>query len=100
MSEVGTFRVMSWPFRARPSPEPLPRRPRRTVFPNHTMRRQDEVKSSGQIQIFLVGLKRRSMPLPIQLYYHQTQQQPSQHAAVRPDASEQQAPPPGNPGDP
>ncbi|TNM91693.1 hypothetical protein fugu_020073 [Takifugu bimaculatus] len=68
----------------------------RTVFPNHTMRRQDEVKSSGQIQIFLVGLKRRSMPLPIQLYYHQTPQ-PSQHAAARPEASEQQAPPPGLP---
>ncbi|XP_068611397.1 AT-rich interactive domain-containing protein 2 [Brachionichthys hirsutus] len=45
----------------------------RTVFPNHTMRRQDEPKPNGQIQIFLLGLKRRSIPLPIQLYYQQQQ---------------------------
>lgn len=47
----------------------------RTVFPNHTMRRQEEPKANGQVQIFLVGLRRRSIPLPIQLYYQQQQQQ-------------------------
>lgn len=63
--------------------KPFPLWPHRTVFPNHTMRRQDEVKSSSQIQIFLVGLKRRTMALPIQLYYQQPQQQQaSQHPAA------------------
>ncbi|KAM3587844.1 uncharacterized protein V6R79_015148 [Siganus canaliculatus] len=47
----------------------------RTVFPNHTMRRQEEPKANGQLQILLVGLRRRSIPLPIQLYYQQHQQQ-------------------------
>uniref|UniRef100_A0AAQ5XHK9 AT rich interactive domain 2 (ARID, RFX-like) n=1 Tax=Amphiprion ocellaris TaxID=80972 RepID=A0AAQ5XHK9_AMPOC len=46
----------------------------RTVFPNHTMRRQEEPKASTQVQILLVGLRRRSIPLPIQLYYQQQQQ--------------------------
>ncbi|CAF94469.1 unnamed protein product [Tetraodon nigroviridis] len=80
----------------------------RTVFPNHTMRRQDEVKSSSQIQIFLVGLRRRTMPLPIPLYYQQPQQQqPSPHTvaaappaatAARQDApADSQALPPGLP---
>uniref|UniRef100_A0A8D3AP09 AT-rich interactive domain 2 n=1 Tax=Scophthalmus maximus TaxID=52904 RepID=A0A8D3AP09_SCOMX len=59
----------------------------RTVFPNHTMRRQDEPKANGQVQILLVGLRRRSIPLPIQLYYQQ------QHPAATPT-------PPGAPGDP
>uniref|UniRef100_A0A8D0AEI1 AT-rich interactive domain 2 n=1 Tax=Sander lucioperca TaxID=283035 RepID=A0A8D0AEI1_SANLU len=45
----------------------------RTVFPNHTMRRQEETKATGQLQILLVGLRRRSIPLPIQLYYQQPQ---------------------------
>uniref|UniRef100_A0A3Q3WEZ2 Uncharacterized protein n=1 Tax=Mola mola TaxID=94237 RepID=A0A3Q3WEZ2_MOLML len=56
----------------------------RTVFPNHTMRRQDEAKANGQIQIFLVGLRRRSIPLPIQLYYQQPQQQPPQQNSAPP----------------
>lgn len=56
----------------------------RTMFPNHTMRRQDEAKSNGQIQIFLVGLRRRSIPLPIQLYYQQPPQQPAQNQAAVP----------------
>uniref|UniRef100_H3CJQ7 AT-rich interactive domain 2 n=1 Tax=Tetraodon nigroviridis TaxID=99883 RepID=H3CJQ7_TETNG len=72
----------------------------RTVFPNHTMRRQDEVKSSSQIQIFLVGLRRRTMPLPIPLYYQQPQQQqPSPHtvAAAPPAATAaRQGLPPGH----
>ncbi|XP_023265735.1 AT-rich interactive domain-containing protein 2 [Seriola lalandi dorsalis] len=78
----------------------------RTVFPNHTMRRQEEPKANGQVQIFLVGLRRRSIPLPIQLYYQQSQQQQQQQspaAAPPPPAArheapgDPQAPPPGLP---
>ncbi|XP_068442482.1 AT-rich interactive domain-containing protein 2 isoform X2 [Clinocottus analis] len=67
----------------------------RTVFPSHTMRRQDEAKANGQVQILLVGLRRRAMPLPIQLYY----QQPNPAAAPTPPAAsgDPQAPPPGLP---
>uniref|UniRef100_A0A8C4GM33 AT-rich interactive domain 2 n=1 Tax=Dicentrarchus labrax TaxID=13489 RepID=A0A8C4GM33_DICLA len=73
----------------------------RTVFPNHTMRRQEEPKANGQVQILLVGLRRRSIPLPIQLYYQQAQQNPA--AAPPPPAArheapgDPQAPPPGIP---
>uniref|UniRef100_A0A8C6WUD2 AT rich interactive domain 2 (ARID, RFX-like) n=1 Tax=Neogobius melanostomus TaxID=47308 RepID=A0A8C6WUD2_9GOBI len=45
----------------------------RTVFPNHTMRRQEESKTNGQLHILLVGIKRRPIPLPVQLYYQQQQ---------------------------
>uniref|UniRef100_I3K1I8 AT-rich interactive domain 2 n=1 Tax=Oreochromis niloticus TaxID=8128 RepID=I3K1I8_ORENI len=62
----------------------------RTVFPNHTMRRQEEPKANGQVQILLVGLRRRSIPLPIQLYYQQPQQQQQQVPA----AAAASAPPP------
>uniref|UniRef100_A0A4W6G0U2 AT-rich interactive domain 2 n=1 Tax=Lates calcarifer TaxID=8187 RepID=A0A4W6G0U2_LATCA len=54
----------------------------RTVFPNHTMRRQEEPKANGQVHILLVGLRRRSIPLPIQLYYQQPQQQQQQIFSV------------------
>ncbi|XP_028256416.1 AT-rich interactive domain-containing protein 2 isoform X2 [Parambassis ranga] len=73
----------------------------RTVFPNHTMKRQEETKANGQVQILLVGLRRRSIPLPIQLYYQQQQQNPA--AAPTPPAArheapgDPQAPPPGLP---
>ncbi|XP_034719231.1 AT-rich interactive domain-containing protein 2 [Etheostoma cragini] len=67
----------------------------RTVFPNHTMRRQEETKATGQLHILLVGLRRRSIPLPIQLYYQQ--QNPA--AAPTPPAApgDPQAVPPGLP---
>ncbi|XP_059181724.1 AT-rich interactive domain-containing protein 2 [Centropristis striata] len=74
----------------------------RTVFANHTMRRQEEPKANGQVQILLVGLRRRSIPLPIQLYYQQ--QNPA--AAVTPPAARHEAPgdpqalPPGLPPGP
>ncbi|KAM6986297.1 AT-rich interactive domain-containing protein 2 [Aplochiton taeniatus] len=55
----------------------------RTIFPNHTVRRQDDPKLNGQPQILLGGLRRRAIPLPIQLYYQQ-QQQPSPTAAPPP----------------
>ncbi|KAM3859144.1 AT-rich interactive domain-containing protein 2 [Diretmus argenteus] len=81
----------------------------RTVFPNHTMRRQEEPKANGQAQILLVGLRRRGIPLPIQLYYQQPPQQqqspaaPPAAVAVRHEASgDLQATPPvlpsGHPG--
>lgn len=76
----------------------------RTVFPNHTMRRQDEAKASNQLQILLVGIRRRLIPLPIQLYYQQPQQQQSPAAAPPPPPTtrheapgDPQAPPPGLP---
>ncbi|KAK5849079.1 hypothetical protein PBY51_008751 [Eleginops maclovinus] len=62
----------------------------RTVFPNHTMRRQEESKANGQVHILLVGLRRRSIPLPIQLYYQQPQQSPA--AAATPPAARHMAP--------
>ncbi|XP_034529015.1 AT-rich interactive domain-containing protein 2 isoform X1 [Notolabrus celidotus] len=65
----------------------------RTVFPNHTMRRQDEAKAGSQLQILLVGLRRRSIPLPIQLYYQQQQQhQQNPAAASTPPAARHDAP--------
>nr|XP_020456892.1 AT-rich interactive domain-containing protein 2 isoform X2 [Monopterus albus] len=70
----------------------------RTVFPNHTMRRQEEPKANGQVQILLVGLRRRSIPLPIQLYYQQQQSPaaaPSTSAARHEAPGDPQAPPPG-----
>ncbi|KAM9772260.1 AT-rich interactive domain-containing protein 2 [Syngnathus typhle] len=69
----------------------------RTVFPNHTMRRQDESKSNGPVHILLVGIRRRSIPLPVQLYYQQAAGgAPS--PAVRSEApADPQAPPPGTP---
>lgn len=80
----------------------------RTVFPNHTMRRQEEPKANGQVHILLVGLRRRSIPLPIQLYYQQPQQQQQLQQnpaaavplpAARHEApGDPQAPPPGRIG--
>uniref|UniRef100_A0A3B5M801 RFX-type winged-helix domain-containing protein n=1 Tax=Xiphophorus couchianus TaxID=32473 RepID=A0A3B5M801_9TELE len=77
----------------------------RTVFPNHTMRRQDEAKASNPLQILLVGIRRRAIPLPIQLYYQQTQQQHQNPAAAPPPPvarheapGDPQAPPPGTSG--
>ncbi|MEQ2165039.1 hypothetical protein GOODEAATRI_012889, partial [Goodea atripinnis] len=76
----------------------------RTVFPNHTMRRQEEAKASNQLQILLVGIRRRAIPLPIQLYYQQPQQQHQNPAAAPPPPAarheapgDPQAPPPGPP---
>ncbi|XP_060886438.1 AT-rich interactive domain-containing protein 2 [Labrus mixtus] len=72
----------------------------RTVFPNHTMRRQDEAKTNGQVQIMLVGLRRRSIPLPIQLYYQQQQHQQSPAAAAAAAAPPPPAARHDAPGDP
>uniref|UniRef100_A0AAY5EGF9 ARID domain-containing protein n=1 Tax=Electrophorus electricus TaxID=8005 RepID=A0AAY5EGF9_ELEEL len=46
----------------------------RTIFPNHTVKRMEDTRVSGQAQIHVVGVRRRSVPLPVQLYYQQTPQ--------------------------
>uniref|UniRef100_A0A8C6Z3N4 AT-rich interaction domain 2 n=1 Tax=Nothoprocta perdicaria TaxID=30464 RepID=A0A8C6Z3N4_NOTPE len=51
----------------------------RTVFPNHTVKRVEDGSNSGQAHIHVVGVKRRAIPLPIQMYY---QQQPASSAPV------------------
>lgn len=54
----------------------------RNVFPNHTVKRVDESTSNGQAHIHVVGVKRRAITLPIQMYY---QQQPPSAPVVRVD---------------
>uniref|UniRef100_A0A8C5MSP9 AT-rich interaction domain 2 n=1 Tax=Leptobrachium leishanense TaxID=445787 RepID=A0A8C5MSP9_9ANUR len=46
----------------------------RSVFPNHTIKRVEDPNNSGQAHIHVAGVKRRTLPLPIQMYY---QQQPA-----------------------
>ncbi|XP_048865510.1 AT-rich interactive domain-containing protein 2 isoform X2 [Brienomyrus brachyistius] len=43
----------------------------RNIFPNHTVRRVEEPKAVGQAHIHVVGVRRRAIPLPVQLYYQQ-----------------------------
>lgn len=74
---------------------------RRTVFPNHTMRRQDEAKAGSQVQILLVGIRPRAIPLPVQLYYQQQQNPapPTPPSAPRHEApADAKPPPPGTTG--
>ncbi|XP_067284791.1 AT-rich interactive domain-containing protein 2 isoform X1 [Pseudorasbora parva] len=49
----------------------------RTLFPNHTVKRVEDTRLSGQAQIHVVGVRKRPIPLPVQLYYQQQQQQAS-----------------------
>ncbi|CAM4502431.1 unnamed protein product, partial [Lepidochelys kempii] len=51
----------------------------RTVFPNHTVKRVEDPNNNGQAHIHVVGVKRRAIPLPIQMYY---QQQPTSATPV------------------
>lgn len=55
----------------------------RTVFPNHSVKRVEDPTNNGQSHIHVVGVKRRVIPLPIQMYY---QQQPSSTPVLRVDA--------------
>lgn len=48
----------------------------RTIFPNHTIKRIEEPKVNSQAQIHVVGVRKRAIPLPIQLYYQQQQSCP------------------------
>ncbi|XP_053496810.1 AT-rich interactive domain-containing protein 2 isoform X2 [Ictalurus furcatus] len=73
----------------------------RTVFPNHTIKRAEESKVNTQAQIHVVGVRKRAIPLPIQLYYQQQQQQscpvpgPKHEASLEPSHHTQSALPPG-----
>uniref|UniRef100_A0A8C1ZTT0 AT rich interactive domain 2 (ARID, RFX-like) n=1 Tax=Cyprinus carpio TaxID=7962 RepID=A0A8C1ZTT0_CYPCA len=49
----------------------------RTLFPNHTVKRVEDTRLNGQAQIHVVGVRKRLIPLPVQLYYQQQQQQAS-----------------------
>ncbi|XP_063783421.1 AT-rich interactive domain-containing protein 2 [Pseudophryne corroboree] len=52
----------------------------RSVFPNHNIKRVEDPNNTGQAHIHVSGVKRRTLPLPIQMYY---QQQPA--SAIRVD---------------
>ncbi|CAH2277996.1 AT-rich interactive domain-containing 2 [Pelobates cultripes] len=43
----------------------------RSVFPNHTIKRVEDPNNNGQAHIHVAGVKRRTLPLPIQMYYQQ-----------------------------
>ncbi|KAK6488246.1 AT-rich interactive domain-containing protein 2-like isoform X1 [Huso huso] len=64
----------------------------RGIFPNHTIKRMDDPKNSGQAHIHVVGIRRRAIPLPVQLYYQQ------QASPATPEMS--QTPPTGLPHGP
>ncbi|XP_043917932.1 AT-rich interactive domain-containing protein 2 [Protopterus annectens] len=57
----------------------------RSVFPNHTVKRVEDANSNGQAHIHVVGVKRRTLPLPIQMYYQQ--QSTSSVSGVRVETS-------------
>uniref|UniRef100_A0A8C1Q5I1 AT rich interactive domain 2 (ARID, RFX-like) n=1 Tax=Cyprinus carpio TaxID=7962 RepID=A0A8C1Q5I1_CYPCA len=54
----------------------------RTLFPNHTVKRVEDTRLNGQAQIHVVGVRKRLIPLPFQLYYQQQQQQQASPAPV------------------
>lgn len=67
----------------------------RTVFPNHTVKRVEDSSNNGQAHIHVVGVKRRAIPLPIQMYY---QQQPVSTPVVRVDSVPDVSPSPSPAG--
>uniref|UniRef100_A0A8I3X2A9 AT-rich interactive domain-containing protein 2 n=1 Tax=Callithrix jacchus TaxID=9483 RepID=A0A8I3X2A9_CALJA len=69
----------------------------RTVFPNHTVKRVEDSSNNGQAHIHVVGVKRRAIPLPIQMYY---QQQPVTTSVVRVDSVPDVSPAPSPAGIP
>ncbi|XP_007238011.3 AT-rich interactive domain-containing protein 2 isoform X3 [Astyanax mexicanus] len=56
----------------------------RTIFPNHTVKRVEDSRVNGQAQIHVAGIRKRAIPLPVQLYYQQHQQQQQQQASPTP----------------
>ncbi|XP_065129397.1 AT-rich interactive domain-containing protein 2 isoform X2 [Paramisgurnus dabryanus] len=56
----------------------------RTLFPNHTVKRVEDSRLTGQAQIHVVGLRKRPIPLPVQLYYQQQQPQQQANPAIIP----------------
>ncbi|XP_029423286.1 AT-rich interactive domain-containing protein 2 isoform X2 [Nannospalax galili] len=69
----------------------------RTVFPNHTVKRVEDSNNSGQAHIHVIGVKRRAIPLPVQMYY---QQQPLSTPVVRVDSVADVSPTPSPAGIP
>ncbi|KAF7701853.1 AT-rich interactive domain-containing protein 2 isoform X1 [Silurus meridionalis] len=70
----------------------------RTIFPNHTIKRMEESKVNSQAQIHVVGLRKRAIPLHIQLYYQQQScpvPGPKPEASLDPPHHTQSALPPG-----
>ncbi|XP_012874169.1 PREDICTED: AT-rich interactive domain-containing protein 2 [Dipodomys ordii] len=67
----------------------------RTVFPNHSVKRVEDSSNNGQAHIHVVGVKRRAIPLPIQMYY---QQQPISTPVVRVDSVPDLSPTPSPAG--
>ncbi|CAI5785490.1 AT-rich interactive domain-containing protein 2 isoform X1 [Podarcis lilfordi] len=67
----------------------------RTVFPNHSVKRIEDTNNNGQAHIHVLGVKRRAIPLPIQMYY---QQQPSTTPVLRVDSVPDVAPSPSPAG--
>ncbi|XP_072257545.1 AT-rich interactive domain-containing protein 2 [Pyxicephalus adspersus] len=57
----------------------------RSVFPNHNIKRVEDPNNNGQAQFHVSGVKKRAIPLPIQMYYQQ--QQSVVRADVVPDAN-------------
>lgn len=49
----------------------------RTVFPNHTLKRTEDPKVNPLSKLHIVGVRKRAIPLPIQLYYPQQQSCPA-----------------------
>ncbi|XP_028666507.1 AT-rich interactive domain-containing protein 2 [Erpetoichthys calabaricus] len=66
----------------------------RSIFPNHTVKRVEDNKNNGQAHIHVVGIRRRPIPLPVQLYYQQ-QASPTPAARHEAIADQSQTPPPG-----
>ncbi|KAJ8262469.1 hypothetical protein GJAV_G00166820 [Gymnothorax javanicus] len=60
----------------------------RSIFSNHTVKRMEDSKMGGQTHIHVVGIRRRAITLPIQLYY-----QPQAPVAPAPGQEPPQAPP-------
>uniref|UniRef100_A0A8C5JZP6 RFX-type winged-helix domain-containing protein n=1 Tax=Jaculus jaculus TaxID=51337 RepID=A0A8C5JZP6_JACJA len=69
----------------------------RTVFPNHTVKRVEDSNNNGQAHIHVIGVKRRAIPLPIQMYY---QQQSVSTPVVRVDSVADVSPTPSPAGIP
>ncbi|KAE8615761.1 hypothetical protein XENTR_v10008609 [Xenopus tropicalis] len=45
----------------------------RSVFANHNIKRVEDPNNNGQAHIHVAGVRRRAIPLPVQMYYQQHQ---------------------------
>ncbi|XP_051974303.1 AT-rich interactive domain-containing protein 2 [Xyrauchen texanus] len=70
----------------------------RALFPSHTVKRVEDSRLNGQAQIHVVGVRKRSIPLPVQLYFPQQAANPAlvlKHEAPSESPQPQSALPPG-----